>query len=83
MKTIRYLLLAGLLVLCAGGCAGQATESSPGPTPIPSATPRPITPAEELGLTGTPVDVEIESYRLVLDGLVDCCATWLFRIEVK
>jgi DMSO/TMAO reductase YedYZ molybdopterin-dependent catalytic subunit len=31
----------------------------------------PVTPVDKLHLTGTPLDVDIDAYRLVIDGLVD------------
>jgi len=80
----RALLVLPLLL---AGCAGPlfstpaATPGEPSPTvtmavisdpalPMASSSPT-LTPIENLGLTGTAIDVDIESYRLVVDGKVE------------
>ncbi len=57
------------------GGAG-AGESTPGTTPAsqPTALPTPtreLTPIEALGKTGSPVQIDISTYRLSVDGLVE------------
>ncbi len=83
MKTYTRLgLLTAIGVLLFTACARApiTTESTPAGATSPSArqpqaTPRPavtpLTPVESLGRTGTPIDVDIEGYRLVLNGLVE------------
>ncbi len=77
----RLALLTAIGVLLFNACASApiTTESAPAGAPRPSArqpqaTPRPavtpLTPIESLGRTGTPIDVDIEAYRLVVNGLV-------------
>jgi len=61
----------GSLLLVAVLCVGCLT-STPADTPEgleKHATPA-LTPIEDLGITGEPIDVDIASYRLVLEGLV-------------
>lgn len=72
----RFLLVTMILLALIAGCATNAsapTHSSPtgGPAPMPTATVWPLTPVDKLGLTGTPIDVDIKSYRLVVDGLLE------------
>ena len=40
-------------------------------TPTPGYTPRATTAIGDLGRTGRPIEVDIDSYRLVVDGLVE------------
>jgi DMSO/TMAO reductase YedYZ molybdopterin-dependent catalytic subunit len=57
--------------------SGQSTdtgvpETTPArATPTPGYTPPVLTAIGDLGRTGRPIDVDIESYRLVVDGLVE------------
>jgi DMSO/TMAO reductase YedYZ molybdopterin-dependent catalytic subunit len=52
---------------------GPAPASTPpaGPALAPTATAIPLTPVDELGRTGNPMDVDLATYRLVVDGLVE------------
>ena len=72
MNTRRHLaplLAALLLVACSAGTgARSASVSGPGTTPTPA---RQLTPIEQLGKTGTPVEFDMQTYRLVVDGLVE------------
>ena len=72
----RFLLLAFVLSALMAGCTTNVFESTPvpptpGPAPTPTTTAIPLTPVDKLGLTGTPVEVDIAAYRLVVDGLVE------------
>lgn len=72
----RFLLLAFVLSALIAGCTTNVPESTPvpptlGPAPTPTPTAIPLTPVDKLGLTGTPVEVDIATYRLVVDGLVE------------
>jgi DMSO/TMAO reductase YedYZ molybdopterin-dependent catalytic subunit len=61
----------GSLLLVAVLCVGCLT-GSPADTPEGAekhATPA-LTPIEDLGITGEPIEVDIASYRLVVEGLV-------------
>jgi DMSO/TMAO reductase YedYZ molybdopterin-dependent catalytic subunit len=51
--------------------AASAPSPTEGPTPAPTPSSMPLTPVDKLGRTGTPVKVDIEKYRLVVDGLVE------------
>jgi DMSO/TMAO reductase YedYZ molybdopterin-dependent catalytic subunit len=46
-------------------------EAAPQPSPTGEATPPPLTALQDLGLTGTLIEVDIQSWRLVVDGLVE------------
>lgn len=68
----RYLVLILVLSTCLlTSCAGSGLAGTPATVATPSATPRPTTAIEQLGLTGTPLEVDVASYRLVVDGLVE------------
>jgi DMSO/TMAO reductase YedYZ molybdopterin-dependent catalytic subunit len=72
----RLLLVTMILPALIVGCATNASAPTPlssteGPAPTATPTPWPLTPVDKLGRTGTPIDVDIESYRLVVDGLVE------------
>jgi DMSO/TMAO reductase YedYZ molybdopterin-dependent catalytic subunit len=77
MKNVyRFLLVTMILPALVAGCTTNAsapTSLSPttGPTPAPTPTAIALTPVDKLGLTGTAVEVDIETYRLVVDGLVE------------
>jgi sulfoxide reductase catalytic subunit YedY len=47
----------------ASGTSGAPVATAP--------TQPPLTPIDQLGVTGTPIEVDIKSYRLVVDGLVE------------
>ena len=66
-------LLAGLCV----GCLGRE-PTDPRDIGMTPATPT-LTPIEELGITGQPIEVDIASYRLVVDGLVDRPLSFSYR----
>jgi DMSO/TMAO reductase YedYZ molybdopterin-dependent catalytic subunit len=73
-----YLLLLVIMILPAlvAGCATNASapaslSPNEGAAPVPTSTAIPLTPVDKLGLTGTPIEVDIETYRLVVDGLVE------------
>jgi DMSO/TMAO reductase YedYZ molybdopterin-dependent catalytic subunit len=72
----RFLLITMISLALIAGCALRASApASPsptrGPTAAPTPTPWPLTPVEKLGLTGTPIEVDVQTYRLVVDGLVE------------
>jgi DMSO/TMAO reductase YedYZ molybdopterin-dependent catalytic subunit len=71
----RFLLLTIVLSALVAGCTTNGSTPTPSPTEgsAPMATPTaiPLTPVDKLGLTGTPVEVDIATYRLVVDGLVE------------
>lgn len=72
----RLLLIAMILPALLAGCATREAEPIPlSPTaasaPAATRTPWPLTPVDKLGLTGTQIEVDIETYRLVVDGLVE------------
>ena len=77
MKNLyRFLLVTMILPALLAGCATSASAPTPlaptaGPAPAPTLTAMPLTPVDKLGLTGTPIEVDIETYRLVVDGLVE------------
>lgn len=74
------LLFAMLLTACAFNAAMRTPDSGSqltrapaaedSPLPAPSKT-RTLTPVDKLGLTGTPVEVDITTYRLVVEGFVE------------
>jgi DMSO/TMAO reductase YedYZ molybdopterin-dependent catalytic subunit len=65
-------LLASVLLLGASSCAQVPQPGTVTPSDqSPEATWPPLTAIEDLGVTGTPIEVDLESYRLVVDGLVD------------
>jgi DMSO/TMAO reductase YedYZ molybdopterin-dependent catalytic subunit len=74
---ITGILLAALIASCQTGSNGL-TSTAPDTTE-PPATVSPetedtrvaLTPIEELGITGTAQDVDINNYRLTIDGLVE------------
>jgi DMSO/TMAO reductase YedYZ molybdopterin-dependent catalytic subunit len=81
---IRITLLALFCLPLVSGCIGcspmPARPATTVPDPAsgtlePSAateeTQPPLTPIDKLGVTGTPIDVDIEWYRLVVGGLVE------------
>jgi DMSO/TMAO reductase YedYZ molybdopterin-dependent catalytic subunit len=53
------------------GSLTPALTPGEGPALAPTPTPIPLTPVDELGRTGTPIDVDIAAYHLVVDGLVE------------
>ena len=70
----RFLLMTIILSAFVAGCATNTDAPTPmppaeGPAPATAATP--LTPLEKLGVTGTPIEVDIATYRLVVDGLVE------------
>ncbi len=66
---VRLALTAvGCLLVVAACSTGSSTVAS---EPMTGPTTPPLTPLEDLGVTGTPIEVDIESYRLVVDGLVE------------
>lgn len=70
----RFLLTTIILSAFVAGCATDADAPTPmppaeGPAPTTAATP--LTPVDKLGVTGTPIEVDIATYRLVVDGLVE------------
>ena len=77
MRNVYRLLLVTLIVSALiAGCATNASAPTPvppteGPAPAPTPTAIPLTPVDKLGRTGTPTEVDIETYRLVVDGLVE------------
>ena len=71
MNKRLFVLIITLATVCLAACAGAPQPGTPTAAALPSATPRPTTAINKLGLTGTPVEVDIVSYRLVVDGLVE------------
>ncbi len=74
MRTLyRHLLLTIVLSALIAGCTTTGLTPTLPPTEGPAAAPTaiPLTPVDKLGLTGTPVEVDIATYRLVVDGLVE------------
>ena len=81
-KGMKHLMLGTLLILALVSCASPSTE--PGgdnqavpvgieqrhPADVDNST-LPITPVEELHHTGRTQEYDINTYRLVVDGLVD------------
>jgi DMSO/TMAO reductase YedYZ molybdopterin-dependent catalytic subunit len=83
---VSTLVLSLLLVACAAGAGESTPGATPAsqptvlplePTALPSeptALPTPtreLTPIEALGKTGSPVQIDIATYRLSVDGLVE------------
>jgi len=77
---VSTLVLSLLLVACAAGAgestpgatpASQPTALPSEPTALPSEPTRELTPIEALGKTGSPVQIDIATYRLSVDGLVE------------
>ncbi len=78
---VTLLALLGLLLI--DGCSLSITPAPPvtavpsptsgttEPSAVSGPTQPPLTPIDELGITGRPIDVNVESYRLVVDGLVE------------
>jgi DMSO/TMAO reductase YedYZ molybdopterin-dependent catalytic subunit len=68
-ESARLALTAVACLLIVVACS----EVSPKATPEveSGATTPPLTPLEDLGVTGTPIEVDVDSYRLVVDGLVE------------
>ncbi len=65
----RLAITAVVCLLVVAACStGPSTATS---EPMPGPTTPPLTPLEDLGVTGTPIEVDIGSYRLVVDGLVE------------
>ena len=85
MKTMsHFVLVVALLAALLMGCApnrpaampAAAAESTPLPPtvasePAPTSETRALTPIDKLGRTGTAIEVDIKSYRLLVDGLVE------------
>lgn len=72
----RFLLVIVISSALIAGCSTNTPTTGPlpqadNPAPRATATPWPLTPVDKLGLTGTPIEVDIETYRLVVDGLVE------------
>jgi len=67
----RFLLVILILPALIAGCTANTSMPAAGPTQVPTATAIPLTPVDKLGLTGTPVQVDIKNYRLIVDGLVE------------
>lgn len=63
--TLTAMACLVIATACTGAFPGSTSEPMPGPTAPP------LTPLEDLGVTGKPIEVDIESYRLVVDGLVE------------
>ncbi len=71
------LVIAALAI----GCGTPVASTEPGvampalgsyPTSAPTgATTPPLTPVEQLGVTGVPLTIDIDQYRLIVDGLVE------------
>jgi DMSO/TMAO reductase YedYZ molybdopterin-dependent catalytic subunit len=75
-NTHRFLLVAIILLAVVAGCTTTASapgtvSPTEGPAPAPTLTAIPLTPVDKLGLTGAAIEVDIETYRLVVDGLVE------------
>lgn len=66
-----------MLMFASSGCSSgglspaSVPEIMPPAGPTAEVTPPPLTALEDLGVTGTPVEVDIQSWRLVVDGLVE------------
>ena len=71
MNKRLFVLIVTLSTVCLAACAGAPQPGTPTAAALPSATPRPTTAINKLGLTGTPVEGDNVSYRLVVDGLVE------------
>ena len=79
----RLILITIALVLLVAGCASplptpitptanpQTAAAWPQPASTSASEASTLTPIEELGKTGTPIKVDIATYRLTVDGLVE------------
>lgn len=79
---MRFSAFLVFLILLSA-CGGPAPSEQPLPSPsailplyhqdpaLVDNTTLPITPVEGLHETGTPVEIDVEGYRLVIDGLVE------------
>jgi DMSO/TMAO reductase YedYZ molybdopterin-dependent catalytic subunit len=72
MRANRHLapLLTALLLAACAARTGAPGATPPGPRITPTATTQ-LTPIDQLGKTGSPVRLDIGTYRLVVDGLVE------------
>lgn len=68
-EPVRLALAAAVCILMIAAC--NRISSTATPEPMPGSPTPPLTPLEDLGVTGTPVEVDINAYRLVVDGLVE------------
>jgi DMSO/TMAO reductase YedYZ molybdopterin-dependent catalytic subunit len=84
VRTFARLVLRLLpCLLLIEGCRASSSVPTPSDAAVPTLasatepsalnapTQPPLTPLDQLGVTGTPVEVDINAYRLVVDGLVE------------